>query len=143
MGKNNGDYCMWYSSGEIQMGCDYIGVGTPHDAYDFTQEDFCCGIKLNTDVPFVGRCINQIASLDGNTQASTATAFPRLMRAFANIVMTLILVGSIILLVVSGVMWTSGDPEQGKRMIRRVIFSLVLLGASGIILRLINPVFFG
>ncbi|USN57462.1 MAG: hypothetical protein H6766_03335 [Candidatus Peribacteria bacterium] len=100
-------------------------------------------MKLNTDVPFVGRCINQLDGLEGNTQAGTATAFPRLMRALANIVMTLILVGSIVLLVVSGVMWTSGDAEQGKKMMRRVILSLVLLGASGIILRLINPVFFG
>jgi hypothetical protein len=37
----------------------------------------------------------------------------------------------------------SGGYDQGKKMIRKVIIWLVLLWASGIILALINPNFFG
>ena len=65
------------------------------------------------------------------------------MRALAKILLTLILVGSLVMLVASGVMIASGNASEGKSMIKRVVFALVLLGASGIILRLVNPTFFG
>jgi hypothetical protein len=108
----------------------------------------CCGIKLNTDVPFIGRCIeiratNNTGQSGSVTTVNQYTVFPRLMRALTNIVLTLIMVGSLIMLIISGVMIASGQAAEGKTMIKRVVISLVLLGASGIILRLINPFFFG
>jgi hypothetical protein len=139
------------------MCCEYVGTASlgatdvPIELQD--PSNFCCGIKLNTNVPFVGRCIVQAdagtpwsANADSpqwtTTTVTAINAFPRLMRALTNIVMTLILVGSMIMLIVSGVMYASGQPGQGKQIIQRVIVSLILLGTSGIILRLINPTFF-
>jgi hypothetical protein len=36
-----------------------------------------------------------------------------------------------------------GKASEGKKMITNVIIGIALLGASGVILRLINPNFFG
>lgn len=112
-------------------------------------------IKLNTNIPFIGRCIRLSWSWgdgkDGTvwaTSVSQVEAFPRLMRALMNILMTVILVASLIMIIAGGVMIASSGAaswwyEQGKSMIRKVIIGLILLGASGLILALINPNFFG
>lgn len=145
--NNDNNYCMWHEG--IQMWCKYIGAGDPTTrtkASEFKGSDFCCGTKLNTDVPFVGRCVTVDGAITDSNAANSSTAtsvFPRLMKALSNIALTLIFVGSMIMLVASGVVIASGNPWEGKNMIKRVVLSLVLLGASGIILRLINPVFFG
>lgn len=110
------------------------------------SEKYCAnGIKLNTDVPFIGDCIhfwktsgNQIGQLD---------AFPYLMGGLMKIVMTAILVISFVLIVVAGVMVSASgmDPKmysKGMGMIRKVATGIALLGASGVILKIINPNFF-
>jgi len=40
-------------------------------------------------------------------------------------------------------MIATGNPSEGKKMIIKVVIGIALLGASGVILRLINPNFFG
>ena len=59
------------------------------------------------------------------------------------ILVTVILIISFVLIVVGGIMISIGKASEGKKMITNVIVGIALLGASGVILRLINPNFFG
>lgn len=113
----------------------------------------CCGIKLNTNVPFIGNCITlQSDSIVGEnlswTTVTPITAFPVLTAGLSKILLTAILVISFALIVVGGVMMTTGGADSGnystgKNLITKVARWLALLWASGVILRLINPNFFG
>ena len=122
----------------------------------------CCGIKLNTTVPFIGKCISMVSSgdekilkannkrnvSDTTLQVTENTAFPRLMLWLTKILVTVILLASFLAIIVAGVMMAaSGAKEewysQWTKIIGSVIAALALLGASGVILRLINPNFFG
>ncbi|MCF7835128.1 hypothetical protein K9M48_03670 [Candidatus Gracilibacteria bacterium] len=112
----------------------------------------CCGIELNTVVPFIGDCIEMNGGTsDGNTtRVNPVNAFPRLMGGLSRILLTVILVFSFVMVIVGGVMIITGGIKgqegnftTGKKYIRQVVIGLILLGASGIILRLINPNFFG
>jgi len=65
----------------------------------------CCGIQLNTNVPFVGNCIEYSndsgpAANANTTRVNVMNAFPRLMRALMNIVFTVILIGSFLMIIV-------------------------------------------
>ncbi len=121
-----------------------------------SQETCSCkcngGIVLNTNVPFIGRCIVLNKSDAPNerwkTVVTQTTAFPALMKALMNILLSVLLVSSLIMIIAWGIMIASsgansGSYEQGKKLIRKVIIGLILLWASGIILALINPNFFG
>lgn len=102
----------------------------------------CCGVLLNTDVPFVGKCIEFKDS--GSTPLD---AFPRLMWGLSKIMITLILVFSFMMVIAGGVMIASSWVNEsgywdGKKLIMKVVVGIALLWASGVILRLINPNFF-
>ena len=98
-------------------------------------------IKLNTDVPFIGRCINKEGA-GGTDESTTSTAFSDLIGGLSKIVVTAILVISFMFIIIGGVQWASWDPKAGKDKIKKVAIWLAILGASGAILRLINPNFF-
>ncbi len=104
----------------------------------------CCGISLNTSVPFIGNCIeNSTGNVGaGETDVTWDTAFPVLMWSLTKILVTIILIVSFVLIIIWGIMIATGNPG-GKKMIIRVVVGIALLGASGVILRLINPNFFG
>lgn len=102
----------------------------------------CCGIKLNTSVPFIGNCIES-KEQNPNSNVTDETAFPVLMWSLTKILVTVILIISFVLIIVGGIMIATGDPSGGKKMIMKVVIGIALLGASGVILRLINPNFFG
>ena len=112
------------------------GIPTP-------QEDKLCsciaygGIELNTDVPFIGRCI---------AKSDTSKSVPLVVWGLGKILMSLILVGCFIALIVAGVIIAGGEtlwgPKKWMSIIRSVVMALALLGSLGIILRLINPNFF-
>ncbi len=123
---------------------------------DEVNSDYCfckCDwwVTLNTNIPFVGRCIllgDSDSTWPNSTQVTQLSAFPRLMKALTNIALSLILVTSLIMIIAWWVMIASsgansGGYDQGKKLIRKVVIGLILLGASGIILALINPNFFG
>ena len=118
---------------------------------DKNWNPICCGIKLNTNVPFIWNCIylNNETKWDANTLVVTPdTAFPRLMTGLTKILVTVILLASFVSIVVAGVMMAaSGDKEEWytkwTKLIWSVITALAILWASGVILRLINPNFFG
>jgi len=113
------------------------------------------GISLNTDVPFIGSCIlmrwNNTQSWSAEnvwTTVNQTTAFPRLIWWLSRILVTAILVFSFVMIIVGWVMMTMGWADQsqydkGKSYIIHVVIALALLGSSGLILRLINPNFFG
>ncbi len=105
----------------------------------------CCGVSLNTSIPFIGKCIENSAASVGpdETGVTWVDAFPVLMWSLTKILVTLILIVSFVLIIIGGIMIASGDPSKGKKMITNVIIGIALLGASGVILRLINPNFFG
>ena len=113
-----------------------------------------CGVKLNTNVPFIWRCIvygmtndpNDSSYTNGNDDivvVNPLNAFPVLMTWIVKILMTLILLICFGALIVAGVMMTI--PEQydtGKWLIKKVVVAIALLWLSGTILYLINPNFF-
>lgn len=108
-----------------------------------------CGdgyIELNTKIPFVGQCIKKTA--DPSSDETTAgNAFWRLLGSMMKIAMTVVLVVAFIAILVGGVMIAAGGIKSdwlswGKWLIVKVIFWLLLLGASWVILNLINPNFF-
>jgi len=122
-----------------------------------TQEmldDCTCGMKLNTVVPFIGDCIQFGGNIEPGARSENTTivgpntAFPVLMAGLSKIVVTAILVFSFLLVVVAGVIMTTGWVDEGnfskgKQLIMKVFAGLALLWASGIILKLVNPSFFG
>ena len=105
-------------------------------------------ISLNTNVPFVGNCISlRSSSSSSTTEVTPATAFPRLLAWLTKIVMTVILIFCFMAIIVGGVLISMGwaSEEQAttwKKLIKHVVVALALLGASGVILRVINPSFF-
>ena len=113
----------------------------------------CCGIELNTDVPFIGNCIEfgkkwEPAKAMGNeTTVSQEEAFPKLMWWLMKILITIIILAGFVWILAWGVMisasgWSDESAGKGKKLIGRVIIAIAILGASGVILRLINPNFF-
>jgi len=106
----------------------------------------CCGIQLNTSIPFIGNCIENNATdvWAGEEKSVTwTTAFPVLMWSLTKILVTVILIVSFILIIIGGIMIATGNPSWGRKMIINVVMGIALLGASWVILRLINPNFFG
>ena len=106
----------------------------------------CCGIQLNTSIPFIGKCIESASTnvWEGEEISVTGeTAFPVLMWSLTKILVTIILIVSFVLIIIWGIMIATGNPSWGKKMIIKVVVGIALLWASGVILRLINPNFFG
>lgn len=103
----------------------------------------CQWIKLNTKVPFVGDCIETKAG----AETTQLNAFPRLMGGMMRLIMTIIMIMSLLMIVTGGVLMTTGGRDSnnyknGVDMIKKVAYGMALLGASGVILKLINPNFF-
>ena len=118
--------CVVDNPGEDPEYCECVGNGW---------------IKLNTNVPFVGRCINKDSSTttEGST---TSTAFTDLIGGISKMVVTAILIVSFMFIIIGWVQRASGNPKEGKDKLKKVAIWLAILGASGAILRLINPNFF-
>lgn len=63
------------------------------------------------------------------------------------LIMTIIMVMAILMIVAAGVMMTTGGYDKGNyskglEILKKVAVGMALLGASGVILKLINPNFF-
>lgn len=156
--------CISTASEKARVGNDSVGIC---DCPDWTKridkewcvscskEWVCCGIQLNTNVPFIGNCIelskwsSESESNDPNeSKVTEKTAFPVLMGGLTKILVTIIILMWFIGILAGGVMISAswGDETratEGKKLIGKVVIALALLGASGVILRLINPNFFG
>lgn len=138
----------WWSS-STSISCPdinwvhYKKVGT--GCKPCSDPNVCCGISLNTSIPFIGNCIEDGTSAPGpgETSVTWTTAFPVLMWSLTKILVTLILIISFVLIIIWGIMIATGNPSWGKKMIMNVVVGIALLWASWVILRLINPNFFG
>jgi hypothetical protein len=90
----------------------------------------CCkgGVKLNTNIPFVGKCIvfdKELAASEAVEVVDQISAFPKLMGALMNIIMTASLIIGFVLIVVGGIMMTTGgisskNFSEGKGLIMKV-----------------------
>lgn len=135
----------WYACKDKKCSCN-----KPYTENDQTK--CCVGILLNTNVPFIGQCIvfskeGETTNADGNVVTET-NAFPVLMGGLTKMMVTIILLICFMGILVWGVMisasgWSDSGAKKGKELIGKVIVAIALLGASGVILRLINPNFFG
>ncbi len=110
----------------------------------------CCGVQLNNTIPFIWDCIemNAESSRDNTTNVNSVTAFPILMQWLMKILMSVIMIFSFIMIIVAWLLIVSGAFgwnwfTTGKKIIKNVIISLILLWSSWLILSLINPSFFG
>ena len=97
----------------------------------------CTWVKLNTCFPIIWDCI-----WDDKDEDATK-AFPSMTWALAKIIVSLILVVCFILVIVAGIMRAADKPDKGKALITKVAITVLLLWFSWVILRLINPNFFG
>ena len=93
----------------------------------------CEGIKLNTDIPFVGKCI---------PMDSQSEVFPIFIGGLIKFMMSLLLLIGFICILIGGIMITMGKVTEWKNLIMKVIRALAAIGWSGVILKIINPNFF-
>ncbi len=106
--------------------------GSYVNAVDCSAE--CNWVKLNTCFPIIWNCI----------ESKDATgAFPTMMWALAKIIVSLILVVCFILIIYAGILWAMDKPKDAIKWIKTVAITVLLLWFSWVILRLINPNFFG
>jgi len=110
----------------------------------------CCWVQLNNVIPFIWDCIemNAESNRDNTTNVNSVTAFPILMQWLMKILMSVIMIFSFLMIIVAWLMivsWAFGWNwfATGKKIIKNVIISLILLWCSWLILSLINPSFFG
>lgn len=110
-----------------------------------------CGVKFNTNIPFIGRCMvygetnttNDPSGDESTIVVNPLNAFPVLMWWLVKILMTVIILLSFGTLIAAGVMMTvPGQYDTGKDLIWKVVYTIALLGVSGTILYLVNPNFF-
>lgn len=113
----------------------------------------CCGIKLNTVVPFIWDCIEMTSqnstqwARPNSSYINQLNAFPFLMMGLSKILVTVILIFSFLVVIIAGLMmvtWVTneGNYKKWMDMIKNVVVALILLWSSWLILRLINPSFF-
>lgn len=116
---------------------------------------WCCGVQLNLSMPFIWDCIEMTSSNDVNSSdrdwvitVNQLNAFPYLIQGISKILVTLILIFSIIVVIVAWLMMTTSvanewNYKKWTDLLKKVIISLILLWTSWLILKLINPSFFG
>jgi hypothetical protein len=93
----------------------------------------CDGIKLNTNVPFIWNCI---------PSDSQSEAFPLFIGGLIKFAMSLLMLAGFLCILIWGVMITAWKTADWKDLIMKVVRALAALGASGVILKIINPNFF-
>lgn len=98
----------------------------------------CKWVKLNTDIPWVGKCIKQDQAWN---------AFSTLMWSMMKLLVNITVAVAFISLIAAGVMMTVSGVSQStawkwKELLKKVVLWIVLLGLSWLILHAINPNFF-
>ena len=129
----------------LLMGAGHFAFATGADAGVAATKPLneCKWVKLNTNLPFLWNCIG--VSSDG--RVNQLNAFPIMIKGLMKIIISIVLVMSFLMIVAGGVMMTIAGYESGnfakwKGMITSVAKALAMLGASWVILKLINPNFF-
>jgi len=134
--KNGGTYANWECVVWNEQ-ADNKACMAKCKTTQWNSESFCsckCNgwIVLNTEFPFIGRCI---AKTSDDTVGKVAGVF-------TNILMTIIITSAFGMLIRAGVQFTMDKPKEAKQTIMNVVIAFAALWSLGILLRLINPNFF-
>jgi len=106
-------------------------------------DDCKWGIKLLTNFPLIWKCI-RIKRGNDTKGISPTQAFPTMVAALTKIVMSVILVVCLILIILWWIMISSDNKLwEWKALIKKVAVVILLLWFSSLILKLVNPNFFG
>ena len=105
----------------------------------------CNWIKLNTNFPVVWNCIS---FSDWEEGTNPKNVFPKMIWGLTKVIMSLVLVWCFIWVIVAWIMRAADNPWTRKSwwakwLLARIAITMLLLWFSGVILRLINPNFFG
>ena len=108
-------------------------------------KDWCCWVKLNTNFPIVWNCIT---FGEGKNETNSTNVFQKMVGALTKITMSVILVVCFVIIIIAWIMraWAGEDSSQrtkAKKLIEKVAITILLIWFSWVILRLINPNFFG
>ena len=103
--------------------------------------DECDWISLNTCFPVIWDCIH-LKGKDGWQWMNPTTVFPYMMWAIMRIIMSVVLVVCFIFVIVAWIKWASNDPKSARDLLKKVAITVLLLWLSGVILKVINPLFF-
>lgn len=144
--------CAWFKEESIERydQCIYefclIDCREIQDDFDYCECKCNWWVTLNTDIPFIGRCIekNPSATPDNPTAWN---AFVFLLSWLMQVVLSAVIIIWFLAILIWWFMiasaWVKSDLMwKGKDLIIKVIAWLILVGLSGVILRLINPSFF-
>ena len=142
----------WYAQQDCAAQCKNTSDSTEYTTcmaacnqqqqqWDWWSE--CKWIKLNTNFPIIGNCINT----SNGTWANVTTAFPIMMNVLAKIVVSIVLVVCFILVIVAWIMRAGNNPWSrkwwwAKWLLKKVAITVLLLWLTWVILKTINPVFF-
>ena len=108
------------------------------DNGDTSDNSKDCIIKLNTNFPIIWNCI-----WGKKSSVNPTNAFPTMVSALMKIITSAIIVVCFILLIIAGIQISANKPKEGKALIVKVARTIALLWLSWVILRLVNPMFFG
>ena len=114
--------------------------------WEWWWEEWDDCIRLNTDIPFVGRCIKKDTD-PATVETNYGNVFPKLVGGLMRVVMAAVVIIGFLAILVGWFMMTAGWVKQDlvnkwRDLIIKVIGWLVLVWLLGIILNLINPNFF-
>lgn len=109
---------------------------------------WCCWVKLNTVVPFIWDCIEMTNGNDTTQWVNQLNAFPYLMKWITKILITAIMIFSIIIVIAAWFLMSTSVASEGNykkwvELLKNVLICLILLWCSWLILKLVNPNFFG
>ena len=123
--------------------------GQPTDNQLWWAKEPTCpkgSITLNTYIPFVWRCIDKWINADPS-KTTIVNVFPKLTWNLMRLTMTIVMVMGFLGILVGWFMIASngalGTKQQWIKIITMIIAWFILLGATWVILNLVNPAFFG
>ena len=131
---------------KIQAAIDKMNAEQAEKACEqLVKQWHCFWIKLNTNIPFIGNCIQTRKCWSWAT--TPVNAFPKLIWSLMSLLMTIILLMSFIMIIWSWVLMTMSWADTSKytkwiNLLKRVATWMALLWASWVILKVINPNFF-
>ena len=99
----------------------------------------CNWIKLNTDFPLIGNCIHL---KKWEWWVDSTTVLPVMIWSLMKITMSVVMVVCFIMIIIAGIKRSSNSPKEAQDLIKKVAITVLLLWLSGVILKVINPLFF-
>ena len=109
------------------------------EAKEDAEKKWCNWIKLNTDFPLIGNCIHL---KKWEWWVDSTTVLPVMIWSLMKITMSVVMVVCFIMIIIAGIKRSSNSPKEAQDLIKKVAITVLLLWLSGVILKVINPLFF-